>query len=401
MTDENQVLLVSEQPMPNFLPLLSPERRPASVTLVVSDAMRARGEWLKACVKRLGIRVEDDIKIDNAADIAGIQEALVRWQCGHGELSAHSVLNVTGGTKAMAIAAQEVFRLNLERPVFYVDIATDKVSYIDAPERNYAISRSATIAQTLALHGVRVAVKGERGRTVDIVDASMAMSCAGNGGAAGLSFRSELGNPQWRRFYDTMAADMRKWESGLGYLNLLAQASAEEGGLKLPYASRHAANVPSVWRELRNVLLADGLIAGAPDAFADEDARRFCNGIWIEHLVFCTLKRLGFDKDHALMNVFPVDKTGNENEIDAMALSKNTLYVFECKTRTMTAAGVADAAVYKLAQLAKSYGLRAKGVLVSARTLRKADLERARAYGVEVVDDLHDLESRLRAIMRL
>ena len=43
----NHVLLVSAQPMPNFLPILDAALKPDSVTLVVSAQMKDRAEWLK------------------------------------------------------------------------------------------------------------------------------------------------------------------------------------------------------------------------------------------------------------------------------------------------------------------------------------------------------------------
>ena len=44
---KHQLLLVSAQPMPNFLPILNSELKPEAVTLVVSAKMKDRAAWLK------------------------------------------------------------------------------------------------------------------------------------------------------------------------------------------------------------------------------------------------------------------------------------------------------------------------------------------------------------------
>ena len=111
------------------------------------------------------------------------------------------------------------------------------------------------------------------------------------------------------------------------------------------------------------MLHADELITGETMAerFVTIDAARFCAGIWLEHYVFSVLKRFGFDKRRALMNAKIIDAKGNRNELDSIVIHKNTCYVIEDKTKNMRVRGalnVADQAVYKLAQLSRSMGLR-------------------------------------------
>ena len=59
----NHVCLVSDQPMPNFLPILNRRLKPESVTLVVSERMRARAEWLKREIAKHQVAILDDIDI--------------------------------------------------------------------------------------------------------------------------------------------------------------------------------------------------------------------------------------------------------------------------------------------------------------------------------------------------
>jgi hypothetical protein len=139
---------------------------------------------------------------------------------------------------------------------------------------------------------------------------------------------------------------------------------------------------------------------GRDEDFCSAEARRFCNGIWLEHYVFEKLKSMGFDKKHALMNVKISDARGNFNELDAVVLHNNICYVIEDKTRNMKRDGVADSAVYKLAQLSSKMGLKARGILVSALDVRSVDEERARAYNVDVIDWLPRIEEEFNRIFK-
>lgn len=384
------VLLVSAQPMPNFLPFLNKALKPESVTLVVSEKMKNRAEWLKAEIAKHQVEILPDIEIGNSeTDISAIQTILMKWADEHKELMSESVLNVTGGTKPMAIVAQEVFRM-VDRPVFYVDVATDEVSWVSGEKERVHLERSLTVQQVLVLNGFAL----ESG-----------------------DFKSEVDNEKWRHFCDEMASAPKDWASALGALNASASLSVgdyefargrreQSDALKFNYGNHEMA--VQKWSEMLAMLHADELISGttASERFVSIDAARFCAGVWLEHYVFSMLKRFGFDKRHALMNAVVVDSKGNRNELDSIVIHRNTCYVIEDKTKNMKVKGefngnVADHAIYKLAQVSKSMGLKTLGVLVSARSIRSVDRERARAYGVEVIDWLPDLEPRLKQILRL
>ncbi len=376
--------------MPNFLPFLNRALKPESVTLVVSETMKNRAQWLKAEIAKHQVEILPDIEIGNAeTDIAAIQDILMKWADNHSDLMRESVLNVTGGTKPMAIAAQEVFRM-AERPVFYVDVATDEVSWVSGEHERVRLEKSLTVQQVLGLNGF-VLESGD--------------------------FKSEVANEKWRHFCDEMAASPKDWALALGALNASASSSVDgyefargrreqSDALKFNYGNYEMAI--QKWNEMLETLHADELISGATasERFVSIDAARFCAGVWLEHYVFSVLKGFGLDKKHALMNAVIVDPKGNRNELDSIVIHRNTCYVIEDKTKNMKLKGelkgnVADHAVYKLAQVSKAMGLRTEGILVSARTVRPSDKERARAYGVEVIDWLPDLEARLKQILRL
>ena len=372
----NHVLLVSDQAMPNFLPVLNKDLKPKSVTLVVSNKMKSRAQWLKKEIEKHQVQILPDIELgENVADVNIVQSVFMKWVDDNKVLFENSVLNVTGGTKPMAIAAQDTFRMG-GRPVFYVDIVSDWVSWLGEEGKSLFLSNQPTLSQFFGLNGIEIK-EGE--------------------------FKSVVDNEKWRHFYAEIASSPQKWALSIRALNGIASEAEEKDFLKF--------NVPSEvcydprWNEMIEILHGDELICyektGVGEKFSSSEARSFCKGIWLEHYVFEILKSFGFDKKRAMMNVKIEDSKGNKNEFDAVVIHKNTCYVIEDKTRNMKREGVADSAVYKLSQLSSQMGIRVKGILVSALGVRSVDKDRARTYGVEVIDWLPDLKNRLSSILQV
>ena len=153
----HHLCLVSDQPMPNYLPIKAQEIKPSKVTLAVTAQKQTQGERLREELTRHGIQVD---LLDLGADAASfdeLQNKLLVWVSEHE--TEDIVLNVTGGTKAMAITAQEVFRM-AGKPVFYVDVASDKVWWLDSSLNNpnwivkCSISEPITTPTYLSLHGI-------------------------------------------------------------------------------------------------------------------------------------------------------------------------------------------------------------------------------------------------------
>ena len=271
----NHVLLVSDQPMPHFLPILNSEIKPRSVTLVISKKMQNRANWLKAEIEKHQVEILEDILIgDDVSDIASIQNALMEWMYENEEVSSRSVLNVTGGTKPMAIAAQEVFRMG-ERPVFYVDVATDRIMWLHTAgnlSKPIQFMNQPTLNQFFRLNGILIK-EGD--------------------------FRSAVENEKWKHFYCEIASDPGKWAHLIQALNAIASEAEAEGSKDFEVPPSILAY--SGWCEMSDMLHADELIrykdGGAREVFCSAAARRFCNGIWLEHYVFNILKSFGFDKN--------------------------------------------------------------------------------------------------------
>lgn len=373
----HHVCLISQQPMPNFLPMLQRDLKPDRVTLVVSEKMKELANFFRKSLEEIQIEVTDDIYIGaNESNIAEIEEVLVNWldQNNHDGI----MLNVTGGTKPMAIAAQEVFRM-ANHPVFYVDIKTDQVTWITEEKRHQIhLTHQPTLKQAFQLNG-RKFISG--------------------------SEHSSIQNEKWRTFGESLAKNIAKWGGALGLLNAKAGEAEQKHTLTCPLSKSDY----EVLHELLFELSGNELTKNESSLiFKSKEARSFCNGGWLEHMVFLTLKRLNLDKKRTMMNVTVLnqlehrkDQRDVKNEFDAVVFHNNTLFILECKTKNMKRDGAADVAIYKLAELANESGLRANGVLISCRPVREVDRNRAELLGIKVIDCLTGLDQQLKQILKI
>lgn len=200
-----------------------------------------------------------------------------------------------------------------------------------------------------------------------------------------------------------------KWASnalelgpGLATLNYLATTCRKEQRLDVGLSEKQQG-----YREL-NMLLSDLVAAEIATydngvlTFANEDARRFSNGEWLETLVHSTVRQIQQDmptiQDHSL-NVQVYRQLGDRevrNELDVASVVNNKLHIIECKTKGMRDDG--DDTLYKLESLRDLLGgLQARAMLVSFRPLRHNDITRAEDLGLALIgpDELKDLKRHL------
>lgn len=127
-TYTTHLCLVSAQTTPNLLPVLDETWRPKKVVLACSAPMQHAALALRSAIqaKAAGMVVET-LDLPNAYDYTALSDTFLSYLAEHAD--ENIALNVTGGTKLMAVAAQEVFR-SAGKPVFYVNVETDSVLVI-------------------------------------------------------------------------------------------------------------------------------------------------------------------------------------------------------------------------------------------------------------------------------
>lgn len=374
----HHLCLVSAQTMPNYLPALNDDLRPSRVTLAVTPAKVSQdsAKILRTVFKQRQIEV-DELPIPDTTDLADLSDRFVKWLDEHA--NDDLVLNSTGGTKLMAIAAQEAFRM-AGKPVFYVDIDTDRVVWVDDFARTPCrLTRQPSIRTAFFLNGFSVEEAVIQSKIPET----------------------------WSAFTRDFAQNVRAWGAALGALNFLATDAYDRKSLKADLRLIEG-RVPAHWGTLLDKLNAYNLTA-YPDTleFLNENARDFCRGGWLEHYVFRLAKEtFALSKDTILMNVIIVSPKRIRNEVDCALFLHNTLYLLECKAKNLkrrsdTGVAVVDDAIYKIAQVTHQQGLRAKSAIVSALPVRDDDKKRAELFKVDIFDNLATIEEKLRGFLQI
>jgi hypothetical protein len=367
------VCLVSDQAAPNFLPLLDEALKPQEVVLLVTEQKRSQAEYLESVIRPLGIKVRME-PFEAAGSFDVLQQQLMQllrpYPCDE------IALNATGGTKWMAITAQEVFRMNGSL-VFYVDIASGSVFFLDSQRAPHALVKKVKLESYLNAYGYTIQ-KEEKERT-------------------GLTEAQ-------RKFCQTLIANVIEWQSALGQLNALAE-KAKQNALRIALNATldkedpHLHNLLQVCESADLLTMSKGVVT-----FRNESARVEANGGWLESFIHSQLNELKAEQilqDKPHLNVV-VGKNNTTNEIDVAFMANNKLHMIECKTKRFignTAGNAGKESLYKLDSISALGGLGTKSMLASYRPLSKTDDQRARELKIEVVQaaELPNIKNFMRS----
>lgn len=365
------VLLVSAQAAPNLLPALDPELKPKEAILLITEKMLGRAEALESVLREVAVKVTR-VNLDDEHDFLCLEKAL--FELAEKRYGEDIALNVTGGTKLMALAAQSVAQAAGWR-VFYVDVDTDEVIWLGKEPQRKKLAAQMRLPHYLKGYGFRLDEGIER-------------------------------PPAERRHNEllqTMISQVGSLEAPLGQLNYLAQVAEDRRSLSVELTSEQL-DSRSLDALLRNFESAGVLsVKGNRLSFATEQDRKFTKGGWLEHHVYRTTTaahgELGI-RDKAA-NLVVLDENGAKNELDIAFLARNRLFIIECKTARMdnARAGKANDTLFKLSEICRRVGgLGTRGMLASYRPLGDSEKKLAKALGIEVVasGDLNRLGERLK-----
>ena len=378
MKFDTHLCLVSAQATPNLIPVMDAESAPRRVVLAVSADMMQRGKWLSDIMKRHGVKVEI-LDVPDAYDFSGCWEVFSNWLV---EQKVEVALNVTGGTKIMAIAAQDVFR-EVKKPVFYVNVQDDSLLRLDQGEKPFVLPAKIKLREYLESHGYEV-----------------------EGGVKRPNISAEQ-----RDFVTKLGYESERLGNALGKLNWLAQQAKDS--LKSPVLDERTLD-SQIFNELLGRFSQAGWLRLEEKklVFPNEDARQFVNGGWLEFLVYQALSSLSSEfnfSDYAIgLKVKAPNKT-TSNELDCAFLYRNTLHIIECKTANLVQSSTDNNqskgtdALYKLDGLRNMGGLRTKAALIDYRgSLNDADKGRAAQMRLTVISgsQLRNLAGELKGWLK-
>ena len=365
-----QICLVSDQAAANLLPALDPALKPDQVILLVSAKMLPRAEALAGVLREAGVQVRQ-VALDDEHNYLNLQNAML--DIVDQLIDQRVMLNITGGTKLMALAAQSV-AIEADWEIFYVDADTGEAIWLSDPSRRHPLEQHLRLRHYLGGYGFSI--------------------------AAGMQQPSA--NPRHQDLIRTLVVQVGSMTTALSQLNWLAQQTESRGALRIKMDERQR-DSRSLETLLRNFEDAGVLaVESGQITFAGEAERRFVKGGWLEEHVFSTLARNAgalHVRDKAC-NLEVIDSSNVKNELDAVFLARNRLHIIECKTARMDQpeAPKANDTLFKLAEISRRIGgLASRGMLISYRPLGKAEKQLASALRIELVcaGELVNLDQRM------
>ena len=372
------VCMVSAQATPNLAPILSEEFRPDHVILLVSTEMERQANVLEKVLKKYHV-TSTQISVD-AYDTGRMEEQMLDLLIQHPENTI--ALNVTGGTKLMAIVAQEAFRSE-GKAVFYFNIETNAIQFIGQKTAPLSLKSAIKLDDYLISHGYQV--QGKLVRQLDINEARKTLT-------------------------QSLIKDVTLFSKAIGKLNFFASSAEEKDTRRGQEVINHcltaeidnnALNDPH-WSRVIDLFSVAKIVQlkGNTLHFTSVDARFYANGGWLEDHVFGIVKQLEMQDAAVNMRVENHNGTGHaENELDVAFLVKNRLHLIECKARIFKDKDSKGAdALYKLDSLAALGGLNTRCMLISYRELRDADRQRAKDLRIKIVEaaQLNGLKNQLQ-----
>ncbi len=358
------VLLVSQQPLPNIIPLLDPGLHARRAVLVVSHGMSERARWMESVLTGYGIRC-DTWPIADAWDFESVQMRMMELADRESSAVASKALwlNATGGTKLMSMAAHSVFR-SYELPVYYIHPERGALLWLFPEGRPaQALADRLRIEWLLQAHGAQVQGVLQR----NVPDRKPLMLA------------------------ERLVADVERYSSAIGAVNALAAQA------RPPDFEVEMSHTDAILEELIGLFSEYGVLERCSTTgirFAGEANRFLANGGWLEMYVFdqCRqLRRIDPRIQDLAWGVKVQRRQRNRwvpNELDVVILRDNRLHVIECKTRRFFGGqhgSVGAEALYRLDTLRDLMGgLHARAMLASFRDLPPHDRARAADLRIEV-----------------
>lgn len=344
----NQICFVSGQNVPELLGALLPGPGATLVHALVTPEMETQARWLQKTCAKNGVKCEQhDLPESGTAAIENLLESI--W---YNEPDAPWAVNVTGGTKMMGFAAYD-WAKNAKVPVFYVDTSTRTIFLQEHTGKQWQrqpLPSLLQFEQLLDLYGYDVESK----TAAPVEPAARAAT------ARMLDLASKHGGM-----------------SAIGALNRFAKTAEYDCSCPVKYiADENLDALLEICKNAGKLAYADSLIH-----FKDEEARKWCNGIWLEEYVQGVLAGLKAEgRITSWASSVNARSNGVPNELDAVFTANNRLHVLECKTqRLQDKDSQAVSILYKADSIKDRVGgIYTKYLLCSLDELTKDQMRRAK-----------------------
>jgi hypothetical protein len=271
----------------------------------------------------------------------------------------HSItLNVTGGTKIMALAAFEVFR-EMKKPIIYVDTQNKEIQKLSPQSAKLKFTGLIKVEPYLAAHGQNIMNESTNGEIIR----------------------------QHRPFVMKLVSEIDRLERAVSIMNKYCAPLRNVKTFPLEIEIAQDDLSQTAFKGLLTLFHNHGVVRkrNSKLIFSKSADVHFVSGGWLEEYVFNAI--LPLTVTDAKMGVtVEWDQRGPmppRNEYDVLFTCDNQLYIIECKTKRFMGGdrelNSADP-IYKLDSLKDAAGgLFGKGMLISYRKLTDDQIKRLQA----------------------
>ena len=368
-----QFCLVSGEQMPNLLPIFQLGAK--RVVLFATPQMSHQSELLKKTLRQrlpaievVTVNLVDAYDFNDIAntvlDELAKAETIIKTDDSNGEI----VLNATGGTKVMVLAAVSIFSANGNR-IFYLSEATNELIFLpivgsNETQINKAVSKPIRLLDYLAVYDVTVEKQKEE--------------------------RPTLSND----LFQELISRQQKYEHGIAALNAIAQAALINSKGKRAISTEMDTPPNSELKMLLSCFEQEKLLRvdGTKITFPSEQARFTVNGGWFEDHAFNVVSGLrshGVHDPEKNLRIAPQGQLigkGADYEIDTCFMHNHTIYLVECKTCLMEDTKVTTPILNKLSAISQSLGKKVRSILISYQRLNPSARARAANENIAVID---------------
>lgn len=359
------VSLISDQTVPNILTIH--HFKPDELLFISTNDMekKKRCEAIIKTLAALGLNydrrsskilVQEDSLLD-------CHKKIEKWI--EGRDNAEFIINLTGGTKIMAIAAYEYFKDYNSRMVY---VPIPKNEFITpfpkkSPGKPTALTLRLNVVQYLTAYGLEVTnkdkLKGYRHESL---------------------YRAELS--EWIAHRYDRVKNALIWLCG----NLRPHRDGPEFNFEGTFSGANAHE-----RELFQRLEIEYINGHASKRVSRSDIR-YLTGGWLEEYCFNAVAEfVGKGIDDAEIGLKMKNPQGRDNEFDVMFTKGNALYFVECKSLDQHDDINVDV-LYKIGALQRDFGLKVKSFLVTTSPyilkngeIRQSVKARAEQFHTEII----------------
>lgn len=366
------ICLISDQLLANFLPVK--RDKPDKVFVVNTQYTEKKGLPQRFALLLQGLGIEM-ITANNLApddDFSQLHEYFLELSTEILALSAKNItLNLTGGTKLMALAAYEMLKDECQQ-VIYTNTQAGKIDQLHARAAT-PLPSLLTVEEYLTSYGV--SIKSYNNQDDDWL--------------AKVNQRKTLTKQLADYFSDS------KNEKFLGTLNYKMNNAVETKntatGGKQEFLSQPKQSFEKIFPN-QIALLKQIAAAGLIDydnhktiTLKDIDAAHYLGGFWLEEYVYHIAQDAKVDEVRCGQAIQWNKVT--RNELDMVIVHNNRLLIMECKTAKFGEPQKDDQIIYKLDSIADDLrGLYGKSWLISVRHIAdEPTISRAKSQGIEII----------------